>query len=218
MQLMETKALRSAGRSVHCGLHQLMCRSLQTGPLEYLRDQLSADPDLLRERHAGRTLLHAAAAAGNLTAVEMLLSLGADPNSHDGGRHTPLYSVGNECQAGAGGAVVAALVRAGAKVDANAGVKRCTPLHMAARRGNREVAQALLDCGADVEARDSQGETPLRRAVNCNKIQVAELLLARGADVRSVGSKGLTPLHAAKSEPMKHLVQQYAARLNARRT
>ncbi len=61
---------------------------------------------------------------------------------------------------------------------------------MAARRGNVEAAEALLDCGADIEARDSLGETPFRRAVNCRQPGVAALLLEKGADPHSVGSKG----------------------------
>src|SRR4029077_20807517 len=140
---------------------------------------------------------HEAAAAGNLAIVEQLLKLGADPNATDGGSHTPLYSVGNECAAG-GGPVVSTLVEGGAQVDACDGVKRCTALHMAARRGNTEVAAALLDCGADIEARDSLGDTPLRRAVNCSKTQVAAFLISRGADLSSRGSRGLTPLLAAR--------------------
>jgi ankyrin repeat protein len=102
-------------------------------------------------------------------------------------------------------------VRAGCAVDADAGVKRCTPLHMAARRGNGAVAQALLDCGANIEAHDSLGETPLRRAVNCDKTEIASLLLSKGADLRSVGSKGMTPLLAARSAVMKNLLQRYAS-------
>jgi ankyrin repeat protein len=103
--------------------------------------------------------------------------------------------------------VVRALVQAGANVNAQDGVKRCTALHMAARRGNVEVAAALLDCGADIEARDSLGDTPLRRSVNCNKIEVAALLLSRGADRGPRGSKGLTPLTAARTSAMKRLLQ-----------
>ena len=210
IRLIETPALQSCGRSVHCGLLALMIRCAPAGLLDYVRARLSGDPTLMEERYAGRTLLHEASAAGNLAIVELLLRLGADPNSHDGGRHTPLYYVGNECAAEGGGAVVIALVRAGGAVDANAGVKRCTPLHMAARRDNQGVAQALLDCGANIEARDGAGETPLRRAVNCDKIRVASLLLANGADVRCVGSKGITPLQAARSAGMKQLLQRYA--------
>jgi ankyrin repeat protein len=65
----------------------------------------------------------------------------------------------------------------------------------------------LLDCGADIEAQDSLGDTPLRRAVNCDKTDVAALLLARGADPHSKGSKGLTPSAAARSTAMRGLLQ-----------
>lgn len=74
---------------------------------------------------------------------------------------------------------------------------------MAARRGNVEVIGALLDMGADIEARDSAGDTPLRRAVNCNKLEAAKLLLARGADPNSKGSRALTPSRAARSSQME---------------
>lgn len=211
IRLIETSALKSCGRSVHCGLLSLMVRCARDGLLEYVRARLTGDPALAQERYAGRTLLHDAAAAGNLAVVELLLSLGADPNSQDGGGHTPLYCVGNECAIEGGGRVIFALVRAGGAVDAHAGVKNCTPLHMAARRDNEEVAQALLDCGANIEACDSLGDTPLRRAVNCDKTRVASLLLAKGADVRCAGSKGITPLLAARSAGMKHLLQRYAS-------
>ena len=205
--LAEGPALQTCGRSVHSGLLSRMVRSRHSVLLDYVRAKLTGDPALVQERFAGRTLLHDASAVGNLTIVELLLSLGADPNVPDGGSHTPLYSVGNECRVEGAARVVRALVKAGADVDAGDGVKRCTALHMAARRGNVEAAEALLDCGANLEARDSLGETPLRRSVNCNKIELAALLLARGADVYSIGSKGITTLLAARSVAMKQLLQ-----------
>jgi ankyrin repeat protein len=76
---------------------------------------------------------------------------------------------------------------------------------MAARRGNADVIQALLDEGAEIEFRDSAGETPLRRAVNCNKVEAARLLLARGANPDSEDSKGLSVSRAARSTQMKQL-------------
>ena len=200
-------ALEICGRTVHCGLLALMIRSGRRELLDHARAKLTADPSLVQERSANRTLLHEAAAAGDLATVELLLSLGADPNAPDGGGHTPLYSVGNECAAEGGGKVVRALFHGGADVDAQDGVKRCTALHMAARRGNAEAAAALLDCGADLEARDSHGETPLRRAVNCDKTGLASLLLARGADVRSKARNGTIPMGAARSPAMRRLLQ-----------
>lgn len=175
--------------------------------LDYVREKLLADPALAQERYSGRTLLHGAAAAGNRATVELLLRLGAGPDVTDAGGHTPLYCVANECKATGGANVVRALIQAGASVDACDGVKRSTALHMAARRGNKEIAEALLDCGAGIEVRDSLGDTPLRRAVNCDKTGVAMLLLARGSDMHSKGSKGLTPLLAVRSTAMRRLLQ-----------
>ena len=176
---------------------------------DYAHRILLENADLARERYAGRTLLHAASAAGNLAIVAALLTLGVDANIRDGGGHTPLYSVGNECPGG--GPVVKALVQGGATVHACDGVKHCTALHMAARRGNVEACEALLACGANIEARDSLGETPLRRAVNCGQAGVAALLLAKGADPHSMGSKGLTPLSAARTDAMRGLLVAWAA-------
>ncbi len=204
-------------RSVWAGLLARMMGSRNPVVLPYIQERVTHDPALVRERYAGRTLLHEASAQCNPTMVELLLRLGADPNAQDGGGHTPLYCLANECgarkygaceyKAGDGGDVVRALVRSGANVNANDGVKHCTALHMAARRGNLEIAEALLNCGADMDARDSLGDTPLRRSVNCGRIEVAALLLARGADVHSTGSKGLTPLLAARTSAMKQLLR-----------
>jgi ankyrin repeat protein len=193
-------------RSVLAGLLAQMMGSGNPELLRYVQERVTDDPALVQERYASRTLLHAASGQGNLAMVELLLRLGADPNVQDAGGHTPLYCVANECRTSEGGIVVRALAKGGADVNANDGVKRCTALHMAARRGNVEVAEALLDCGAEIDARDSLGETPLRRSVNCNNPQVASLLLARGADVHSIGSKGLTPLLAARSSAMKQVL------------
>jgi ankyrin repeat protein/truncated hemoglobin YjbI len=191
--------------AVLAALFKLMIGSGSRAMHDYVLESVRRDPNLARETHSGRTLLHDAAAAGSSIAVELLLHLGADPNA---GVHPPLYCVGNECNAPGGGNIVRALVRSGADVDAREGPKRCSALHMAARRGHVEVAAALLDCGASIEARDSLGDTPLRRAVNCGKTEVAALLLARGADLQSIGSKGITPLLAARTDAMKLLLKR----------
>jgi hemoglobin len=125
----------------------------------------------VRPKHHGRTMLHMAAGAGNLAVVEYLLDQGYDPT-------VGLGAVANECRVG-GGEIVRAFVRAGGDVNARHGANQCTPLHMAARRGNVEIARTLLEYGADPKARDRKRDTPLQRAINCRKPAVAALLRAK---------------------------------------
>jgi hypothetical protein len=182
--LRHTDAIASAPqfrsrRAVFAGLLARMIRSGSADLIEFVLSELDRDRSLQSCRFSGRTLLHCAAGAGCLTVVQSLLQLGTDPDILDSGGHTPLYSVANECRWSTGPEVVRALVLAGADVNACDGVTNATPLHMAARRGFVEIARTLLDCGADIDARDRRGTTPLQRALNCRKQDVARLLKAR---------------------------------------
>ena len=64
--------------------------------------------------------------------------------------------------------------------DVNEGAGTMTPLHMAAFRGNKEIAIILLDSGADVNVVDYQGSTPLFNAVNHADPELVKLLLEAG--------------------------------------
>ena len=59
-----------------------------------------------------------------------------------------------------------------------------TPLHWAARWGHTEVAQALLEAGADVNAKNELGQTPLDMAAEEGEIDMI-LLLAKAAQAQA---------------------------------
>jgi hemoglobin len=185
----------------------IMSDSNQRALLDYVRQTLVTIPELVQERYTyDRTLLHEVAGQGSLSIVKLLLHLGADPNTRDQTGHTPLYFVGNASHAANGADIVHALVQDGANVNAQERLKHCTALHMAARRGNIPVAEALLDCGAQRDARDKLGDTPLHRAVKCGKTEMVAFLLSRGADVHAEGKRGLTPWQVARGASMKQLL------------
>jgi ankyrin repeat protein len=70
-----------------------------------------------------------------------------------------------------------------------------TPLHWAVMNGNVEIAQLLLQNGADVNARSNNGSSPLHVAIKESNLHVdiVKLLLENGADVHA-RKNGETPL------------------------
>jgi ankyrin repeat protein len=69
-----------------------------------------------------------------------------------------------------------------------------TPLLEAARRGHEEVASALIDAGADVDAPDPYGVTPLMFSFISGSVQTARQLIEAGADVNAKDVDGRTAL------------------------
>jgi len=72
-----------------------------------------------------------------------------------------------------------------------------TPLHCAAWNGHVDVAQILLQAGADINDHNRNahwGTTPLHAAAHGDQKQVAALLIAEGADIHATNLNGRTPL------------------------
>ncbi|KAG7267444.1 hypothetical protein CRUP_033399, partial [Coryphaenoides rupestris] len=72
-----------------------------------------------------------------------------------------------------------------------------TPLMVACASGNYEVAQYLLQLGADVRARDQFSWTPLHHAAHAGHLELLRLLVGAGAPVDVPALNGATPLMRA---------------------
>ena len=145
---------------------------------------------------------------GSVDDVNRLLEEGADVNCTDGKFGLPpIHWIGDKPSV----PVVQLLISHGA--DVNAYHSEGSPLMMCAYCGLAELAQVLLENGAEVDfALPEGGETALHMASVTGKLDVARLLVEAGADVnRGTNSDratqmfqdrlwGETPLHlAAKS-------------------
>ena len=155
------------------------------GPPSVLRALLDAGARLdAVEPSTGAAPLHAAAIAGALSHVELLLRRGAKVDARAKGRRTALHAVakdGSESQV----AVASALLAAGARLEARDGGGR-TPLWYALERGTANALIAsLLKQGADAGV-TVRGKTLLMVAIEpTGRERHIGRLVRGGADVNA---------------------------------
>ena len=75
-----------------------------------------------------------------------------------------------------------------------------TPLHIAAKKNQVDIARLLLDHGAKPNCESKNGYTPLHLASQEGHTDIVELLVQRKADVNCRAKPGLTPMHLAAQE------------------
>ena len=62
------------------------------------------------------------------------------------------------------------------------------------------TAALLIDHGANINARDSAGDSALMKATMENNVEIARWLIEHGADVNAANKQGQTPLSYAASD------------------
>jgi ankyrin repeat protein len=139
----------------------------------------------------GWSPLGVACANGNWRMAKFLLERGARTEP-DGGQPVLLAAAGGEDDA----AGVRLLLKFKARVDARGRLNR-SALHVACLAAHAEVAQALLDAGADVNARDEQGVSPLLEAARAGHLPTLKVLAARHPDAAVCDNAGRNALAIA---------------------
>ena len=93
------------------------------------------------------------------------------------------------------------LLDGGADVNAPfAGQKMLfAPLHLAALQGHTNIIALLLERGANIDARDSQGSSALHHAAGRGLVDAASVLLKHRASLAAEDANGKTALDVARS-------------------
>ena len=150
-----------------------------------------------------------AARAGNASTLEAMIAQGADVNCglntpKDVALHYAVRSQNIEC--------LKILLAAGAMPNSLILYSE-SPLHIAASEGYVEMAQILLEAGADVRAsRGSFRMAALHLAAQEGHSQIVKMLLDAGADHKQTNSRGQTALHLAARAQSGDTVQELLKR------
>jgi len=177
------------------------------GELDGIRSLVEQSKDVEKEDKNGKTPLSYASLGGNVEIVRFLIDQNAKLDAADEKGMTPLHyaAFGNHK------ATVRLLLAGGA--DINGDSDEGTPLHMAissvsnpamSDNDQTDMAELLIDKGADINVCSKIAGTPLHLAVGRVQKRMVKLLIAKGADVNAKGGeevKGGTPLHATVFHP-----------------
>ncbi|MHC4464183.1 MAG: ankyrin repeat domain-containing protein [Planctomycetota bacterium] len=217
----ELKALISHGvdvnireRDVSAPLH----RAAQHGHMQLVEILLAEGADIDVGDSMSATPLHYAAEKGHKEIAELLIANGADVNARNSAGNTPLHYAARSRDVGQD--IIELLIAKSADVNAkdddgqtpvDVAVSRNrkevmkllvekgadVSLHTAARIGALAKVKSLIGKGADINAKDTSGQTPLHYAVEYGHKDVVELLIVSGADLNVKNKDGNAPGHVA---------------------
>lgn len=182
------------------------------GDLGALRQlvQAGASPGLA-VTECGKTLLHLAAADGDVGMVRQLLAEGAPLAAKDSAGETALHVAVRKRNThlvrvllDAARAQGASVLRATVNAATSKGVRA---LALAVVDDQRGIMQLLLDAGAAVDAADSEGWTALHDAACAGCIAAFLILVRAGADVQAADNEGDTVLHKCPTADSGALLQ-----------
>lgn len=151
----------------------------------------SKNLDLDAKDSAGYAALHKAVFSRRFDEVKLLIDKGARVDVEDKHKLTPLfYAVMNNDEK-----MIKFLVEIG-NANVNLG-KYNNPLGIAISRGYMELAEYLIDKGADINRQDSIGRTFLHKAAEDGNLAAVKFLVEKGVRLDVLDEWNHTPLHVA---------------------
>ena len=163
-----------------------------------------ADIDALDNNHS--TPLHLALHSGNVEATRILLEYGASIHVRNKQDQTPLQLLMADHWLKVLPDdyidIIRLFLERGVDADSMSS-SQSTMLHVAVQRASLEFVRLLLDCDANINARDENGQTPLHGVMDNIKDDMEDhflamlLLLDHGADVDALDNFYSTPLSMA---------------------
>src|SRR5436190_10264426 len=216
IDLVDAKGRTVLDRAARSGKHDVVEFLLASGATEDIYgavivghvDKVAAflkqDKKLVNARDSGgKAPLHWAALYGQKKVMELLLAEKADVNLLDGDGFTPLHWATTFNKRDAVELLLANKANMNIKVEKYG----WTPLRLAVIHGHMAAAEALLNGGADPNAKDDENIPLLHQAIIRGKKEMVELLLDKKADLNTKDSAGETALDEAEEQGNKEIIE-----------
>ena len=182
---------------------------------------IDAGADINTEYSDGPFPVHTASFSGALDVVKMLVRVGAGVCVTD---NTCLGDTGCTClmiAAHCGHTDTVRYLVGLPEVEVNQlADDNKTALHWAVESNHTEIAQLLIDAGADMDIKDSMGNSPLHDACCFGTLDIVKMLVEVGAGVRATDDQGDTCLmlaaHFGNTETVRYLLSLPEVEVNHR--
>jgi len=155
--------------------------AVKNGDMKKVQILLANDANLLNAKDKkGMAPLHLAIEAGHDNISFYLIENGADVSIKDGTYGaTPLHYASAKGNL----EIARVLVEKNRSLLEEGDQRQKTPLLTACENGHPRMVKYLLDCGANIHARDQLGLTPLMGACEGWNMEIVRMLVAKGVDI-----------------------------------
>lgn len=97
-------------------------------------------------------------------------------------------------------------------VDVRAGPTEETPLHLAVKNGNIEIAKLLVNYPTNLDVKNKFGKTALQYAVGSCDHEMEKILLKAEAEIKTVDNAGRTLMHEAAASANNSMIEYLLSR------
>lgn len=156
----------------------------------------------------GSTALCLAVNFQNKGLVDFLLEKGADPQHalklDDNSSASPLYLAAEQGDI----EIFKSIFSANSEQLETPKVNGMTPLHIAVENGHYDIAEFLIQKGANLDSKASLGKTPVWSAAKSGNLKMIQLLIRHGAKLDEIGPNSTTPFFVAAATGNLDIVKE----------
>ncbi len=181
------------------------------GDIVLIKHYLEAGGTVHDKNSQGETALMHACTRGRMDAIEFLLASGSRLSDTAANGYNSLHYAVCAGHLSVVQLIVPMMKELRIPINAVVSALKSSPMHLAAKHGQSEIAYFLIENKASPEDGDANGNSALLCALSANKPDTAAFLIECGCNVKAQNADHYTALHLAAKHGHVHLVKDCMA-------